>query len=604
MTPKKTKKICIVGAGSSGLTAAKNLVERGFEVDVIEREDDLGGNWNFGKPNARVYASTHTISSRPFTQFPDFPMPDSFPDYPHHTQVLEYFRRYADHFSLRDHVEFNTSVERVERPEDQQGWIVDLRMPDGALEPRHYAALVIANGHNWYPKTPEYPGEFRGEVIHSAMYRDPSILRGKRVLVVGAGNTGCDVAVEAAQHAMKAFHSTRRGYWYAPKYVFGKPSDQLYDLFLGLRLPLPVMRTLLETTTRLTMGDLTRHGLPKPDHKFLETHPIVNSLLVHYLSHGDLAPRRDVERFDGKTVHFVDGTKDEIDLIVYCTGYLIHVPFIDPAHLNWDNGRPKLYKNVFHPDHDDLFFIGLIQPDSGQFKLVHWQSVAVARFLQAQALDGAVAREFRREKSRGIDEDLGAGVHYKESTRHYVEVNHMDYLRGLTKVIERLGDADPRAPAERVMRPLEWALPTSPRRVVLKSPASEPKVQGPPLLFLHFGTEARLEGWVEAAKTRGWLPYALDLSGRSTPRFSPGGARHHVHDTLQAIATLDAPPVLVGHGRAASIAERVLELYPARAGVLLGKVTGRKGKAATLVASSDAHEHIAPVFDWLDHSIR
>ncbi|MBA2660805.1 MAG: NAD(P)-binding domain-containing protein [Bradymonadaceae bacterium] len=428
---------CVVGAGSSGLTAAKNLIERGFAVDVIEREDELGGNWNFKKPNARVYASTHTISSKPFTQYPDFPMPDAFPDYPHHTQILSYLRSYARHFGLLDHTHFETSVERIEADE-ANNWLVTLRDASGSVHTRRYRNLVIANGHNWHPKMPHYPGAFSGEHIHSAAYRDPSIFAGKRVLVIGAGNTGCDVAVEAADHARKSFHSTRRGYWYAPRYVFGKPADQLYDLFLSARLPLPVLRFCLETTARFTVGDVTRVGLARPDHKFLETHPIINSQLVDYVGRGKISPRGDIERFDGQNVHFIDGRVEQIDMIVSCTGYQIRFPFIDEHHLNWVDGRPRLYKNVFHPSYDNLFVIGLLQPDSGQFKLVHWQSVAVAKYLQARTLDPWRAAAFRREVVANLGEDLGAGVHYKESTRHLVEVQHMDYLRGLGRIIDSL----------------------------------------------------------------------------------------------------------------------------------------------------------------------
>ncbi|MBW3658541.1 MAG: NAD(P)-binding domain-containing protein [Actinobacteria bacterium] len=443
--------IAVIGAGSSGLPAAKNLREYGFEVDVLEREDDLGGNWNFGKPNSRVYRSTHMISSKPFTQYPDFPMPDGFPDYPHHAQVLEYFRRYARHFGLHEVIEFGTSVERVEPvplaggsgADESPRWDVTVTK-DGRTETRRYAGVVVANGHNWFPKTPSYPGQedFAGEIIHSADYKDPGVLRGRRVLVVGAGNTGCDIAVEGAQHAEHTYHSTRRGYWYNQKYVFGKPADQVSDVFFGLNLPTRFIQWAFEKTVRMTVGDFARHGLKEPDHRMLETHPIVNQTLLYYVGHGEITPVDDIEHFERDRVVLTDGRAVEVDLVVFCTGYLIRFPFLDEDVIGMQDGRPELYRHVFHPVHDNLFVIGLIQPDSGQFKLVHWQTVAVARYLALKDRDPVRAREFREQVRRHVHERSLGGIEMVDSTRHLVEVEHVDYLRALARLINE--DLSPR----------------------------------------------------------------------------------------------------------------------------------------------------------------
>ncbi|KWW99298.1 monooxygenase [Carbonactinospora thermoautotrophica] len=429
---------CVIGAGSSGLAAIKNLREYGFDVDCFEAADDLGGNWNFGKPTSRVYRSTHMISSKPFTQYPDFPMPDAYPDYPHHRQLLEYFRAYARHFGLYEHIRFRTRVLRVE-PYDG-AWDVTVAGPDGE-ETRRYAAVVIANGHNWHPKYPEYPGEFTGEILHSAQYKGPEVLAGKRVVVVGAGNTGCDIAVESAQVAAETYHSTRRGYWYVQKYNFGRPGDQVMDLMLALRLPLRLRRALYKATARLTVGDVTRFGLPKPDHEPFETHPIINTLLPYYVGQGDIVPKPDIARFAGEKVVFADGSQVTADLVLYATGYLARFEFLDEKHLNWTDGRPRLYQHVFTPHHDNLFVAGLIQPDSGQFTLVHWQTVAIAEFLTARRERPELAGRFLAYARQHVTDVFSGGTRYKDSTRHYYEVAHQDYLRGLERTINRLRGA-------------------------------------------------------------------------------------------------------------------------------------------------------------------
>jgi cation diffusion facilitator CzcD-associated flavoprotein CzcO len=440
----RTSAYAVVGAGSSGLAAIKNLREHGFEAEGFEREDDVGGNWNFRKQGSRVYANTHMISSKPFTQFPDFPMPDRFPDFPHQRQVLEYFRAYRRHFGLDRAIRFSTEVERVEPWDGGKAWDVAVRRPDGTLQTGRYAGVVVANGHNWNPKLPDYEGlaSFAGETMHSADYKDASVLRGKRVLVVGGGNTGCDIVVDAAQQADQAIHSTRRGYWYAPKYIMGRPSDQVGDLLAGLlgslRLPAAVYRRLGERTLRLTVGDQRRYGLPLPDHHLYETHPIVNSLLLYHLGHGDIAVKPDVARFEPDGVVFADGSRAEVDLVVFATGYLVRFDFLDDEHLSMTGGRPRLHQHVFSPRYDNLFVAGLIQPDSGQFTLAHWQTVAIARSLAARAERPEAFRRFRAEVVALAGNAWSGGTAYKDSTRHWFEVNHVAYARGLERTINLL----------------------------------------------------------------------------------------------------------------------------------------------------------------------
>lgn len=435
---------CVVGAGPHGLSALKALLQSGVDADGFEREPEVGGNWNYGAANSRVYRSTHLISSKPFTQFPDFPMPDRFPDYPSHFQIKEYFTSYARHFGLLDHISFSTDVVRcepVDSADTNSRWDVTvLDRLSGDETTRRYAGVVVANGHNWFAKVPQYPGQstFGGEIIHSSDYKGSDVLRGRRVVVVGAGNTGCDVAVESAQNADHTWHSTRRGYYYNPKYALGRPSDQTADLLLALRLPLWLRRQMFKATLRLTVGDFEKFGLKKPDHKFFETHPIVNQQLPYYVGHGDITPVDDIERFDAGAVEFTDGQRVEADLVVFCTGYLVTFPFLDDRWLNWSGDHPQLFLQMFTPAFDTLVVTGLIQPDSGQWTLAHWQGQTIARYIEARRDRPLVAARLRQRMTDEVNRRFTAGTQYKESTRHYYEVAHQDYLGALERTIHDL----------------------------------------------------------------------------------------------------------------------------------------------------------------------
>ena len=413
---------------------AKNLAAAGVAFDCFEREDDIGGNWYFGKPHSSVYQSTHLISSKRLTEYSDFPMPQEYPQFPHHRQVLDYLRSYTRHFGLYDRIQFSMAIERAEPAGGQ--WLVTLA--NG--QQRRYRGVIVANGHNWDPRLPDYPGVFHGQTLHSSQYKTPDALRGRRVLVVGAGNSGCDIAVEGAQHADRAFHSLRRGYHFLPKFLAGKPVDQVGERLLRWRLPLGLRRLVARVWVRLLVGPPTRYGLPRPDHRLFETHPIINSQLPYYAGHGDICIKPEVAELAGDHVRFVDGSQERIDLIIYATGFRISFPFLDQRHLNWRDGRPQLYLNVFHPQHDSLFFCGLIQPDSGQFGLVDYQAQLIARLLTARQRGTPAAERFQRAIV-AADEDLGAGIRYVGSPRHLLEVEHFSYRRRLERWIAELATA-------------------------------------------------------------------------------------------------------------------------------------------------------------------
>lgn len=427
------KKYCIIGAGPSGLTAAKNLKELDIPFDVYERASDIGGNWWIGNPNSAVCHSTHLISSKGMSHFKDYPFPDDYPDYPHHSQMCAYLRGYAQKFGLYDHIQFNTSVEWCERTDDGL-WRVELSSGEKPV----YKGLILANGHLWDPKYPDFPGEFTGTILHSKDYKTPDVIAGKRVVIVGAGNSGCDIAVEAAHHAAQTYHSTRRGYYYVPKYFFGKPTDEFNELPLKLGVPLRLRQMMNALLLRFYWGDVTRIGLPKPDHKVLETHPIVNSQLIYHIRHGDIIPKPNIKALRGDTIEFEDESEVQADVLIYATGFNISFPFMDKSHLNWEGVGPKLYLHAVHREYDNLFVVGLLQPDSGIFHLMDGQAELIARFIHAQEHAPEKAAQFRQTKATD-QPDLRGGAKHLPTSRHFLEIEHYSYFKRLKKLTAQLG---------------------------------------------------------------------------------------------------------------------------------------------------------------------
>ena len=419
---------CIIGAGISGLTAGKALTDWGLPYTCFESSDDIGGNWYFGNPNgaSSAYQSLHIDTSRDGVSFRDMPMgPDEFPDYPHHAQILGYLHRYADAFSLRDRIRFQTPVEHAER-KDGGGWRITLG--DGSVQ--EFDFLIVGNGHHWNPRFPDFPGTFDGEELHAHHYiqpDDPLDLYGKRVLVVGIGNSGVDITSELSRKgvAEKVFISTRSGAWVMPKYFLGRPLDTVVKV--NPRLPVKWQRFLARPLPRLAAGRPEDFGLPRPNHHFLEAHPTVSSELLLRLGSGDAVAKPNVAELEGAGVRFEDGSVEEIDVIIYATGYNITFPFFDPEFLSAPENRLPLYKRIFKPEIDDLAFIGFAQAIPTLFPFVELQSKLVARYVGG---DYALPAGAEMEETIRRDEVIHNGA-YTSRPRHTMEIEWYTYEHDL-----------------------------------------------------------------------------------------------------------------------------------------------------------------------------
>ncbi len=429
-------RVCVIGAGSSGIATCQVLAARGISFDCFEAGSRVGGNWRYGNDNemSSAYRSLHINSSKQSMQYASYPMPASYPDYCGHTSIARYFDDYVEHFGLLGTITFRTSVVSV-RPatSGRDGWEVTTRNRDtGAKQVGTYSAVLVASGHHWDPRlpTPGVPGAetFTGEQMHSHFYRSPEIFAGKRVVVVGIGNSASDVASESSQVAEHTTLSIRRGAHIVPKYLFGIPTDHL-TMSKAERLPFWLQRKVLRLLVGISRGKITGYGLPAPDHDILCAHPTMSDGLLSRLAHGDIEVRPAISRIDGERVHYADGSSEVADMIVYCTGYRISFPFLEPEVMDTGDNRVSLYQRVVPLDRTGLYFIGLVQPIGAIMPLAELQSEWVADLLQGRATlpgPGEMAQEIEHHR-QAIER------RYVRSARHTIQVDFLEYVRALTR---------------------------------------------------------------------------------------------------------------------------------------------------------------------------
>ena len=433
-SPATAAQVCVIGAGISGLTAAKALKTAGVTFEGFERGSDIGGMWRYENDSgaSSAYRSLHIDSSRQSLAYPDFPLPPDLPDYPSHWQMLQHFEAYAERFGLREDFRFRTVVQSV-KPSPDGRWdvtIETLGSGEAKTQTRRYAQVIVANGHLSDPKMPEFPGVFDGTATHSHHYRTATPFEDRRVLVVGIGNSAVDIAVDLAKHANWVFLSTRRSAWIMPKYIAGIPTDRCLRFLTGrLRLPVPAARGVLHAVARLAIGDQTRFGLPRPEHPVWREHATVSQDLLPYLGHGRIAIKPNVQALEGDAVSFQDGSRENIDVIIYATGYRISFPFLDPAVFRVENGvPPPLYRRMVSVDNPGLFFSGLVQPIGPTIPLVEIQG----RWLAA-ILSGRLALPHRSEMVAEIERHRRhVAKRYVQAARYTLEVDFREYAAEMT----------------------------------------------------------------------------------------------------------------------------------------------------------------------------
>lgn len=429
-------RVCVIGAGSSGIAVVKALKDRGIPHACYEKGDDIGGNWYFRNTNgmSAAYESLHINTDAKLMEYRDYPMPPDTPDYPSHRVIKAYFDDYAAHFGLREHIHFNTEVTRAERAADGS-WTVTL----DSGEKERFDALVVANGHHWDPRWPDppYPGEFDGPQIHSHEYmnpHEPLDFHGKRVLVVGMGNSAMDIACELSRPgiAEKLFLSARNGVWILPKYLFGIPMSRLGMLPHWLPWQLGGFLTRLAVT--LNAGSPWRFGLPRPQHRMLQAHPTISQEIYMRLGSGDVLPRAGIRTLKGDRVEFTDGQEEQVDAIVWCTGYKLSLPFFDPGFMSAPGNDLPLWERMIKPGIDNLYFVGLLQPLGAIMPIAEAQGHFIGEHLL-----GRIALPDQAEMERAMAQERAAMFRrYKDQApRHTMQVDFEAYLHRLRKHARR-----------------------------------------------------------------------------------------------------------------------------------------------------------------------
>ncbi|XP_034036302.1 dimethylaniline monooxygenase [N-oxide-forming] 5-like isoform X2 [Thalassophryne amazonica] len=457
-----TRRVAVIGAGCSGLTCVKCCLDEGLEPVCFESSDDIGGLWRFKekpeKDRASIYSSLIINTSKEMMCFSDFPIPSHFPNYMHNSLILDYFRMYAEHFSVIKHIRFNTKVLQVKQRSDfahSGQWDVETENKDGKKERHIFDAVMICIGHHCNPSLPlqDFPGidSFTGEYFHSRDYKSPEEWKNKKAVVIGIGNSGGDIAVELSRVTQQTYLSTRRGAW-----ILNRVGDKGIPIDLSWnRMLLAAMKILpFGFLCSLSEGHLNQRFNHKlynlqPKHRLFSQHPTVNDELPNRILSGTVQVKPNIRRFQGSNVEFVDGSVvEDVDLVVFATGYSYSFPFLASHVLSVCGNKSALYKYVFPPDLErpTLAIIGLVQPLGAIMPISEIQARWATRvFKGCNRLPSAAAML----KDIQCKQDAMA-KRYVTSQRHTIQVDFVSYMDeiaeqvGVQPKIKRLLLTDPR----------------------------------------------------------------------------------------------------------------------------------------------------------------
>lgn len=399
-----SKRVAVVGAGPSGLVTVKELIEEGHQPVCFERAPSLGGVFRFSEHDGVVWESCRLTSSGPLTAFSDYPMPPGCDGHLSIGQYVDYLQRYADAFDVSRHIRFGSTVKSVaQSPND--GWTVQTSDATGSHE-ESFDAVAICSGLHQNPELTKFAGQetFTGEIIHGARYRRPAQVVGKKVLIVGAGESGADIVAEVAANAAETVLSLRRGIAVLPRKIFQKPNDyqtsrirnssapwvsetrnpadnskrtvyryaflplvvvdkclQLLIKALWEFLPMFFASSVREIRTNLQTRKMRSSLLKESGGTLTEQFGTKSDDFVRAIVKGLCRRSPAISRFAGPRVFFEDGSHFNPDLVILCTGFETRIPILDSRLAD----APR-YLHAFNPSvGTSLGFIGFLRPAFG-----------------------------------------------------------------------------------------------------------------------------------------------------------------------------------------------------------------------------------------------
>jgi dimethylaniline monooxygenase (N-oxide forming) len=436
-----TKRVAVIGAGACGICAAKYLLDAGFDVTVYELGSQIGGMWCYRNDNGRssAYRTLHINTSRGVTRFSDLDFDESTQDFPDHYDMHRYLVMYAEHFGVRPHIRFNARVTQVrpafDRTREAPKWEVELA--DGSVTA--FDAVIVATGHLAKPMdVPEFR-KFEGEYLHAHHYKEPEPYVGKRVCVVGIGNSACDIASDVCVTSPRCVLVARSGVVILPKLMFGRAFTDITAQIQRSWIPRKLRRRITRFLAWLAHGDMKKLGFKEPTEL---THVTSNATVVTDIAYRRIAVKQGIESVQGRTLRFVDGTAEEFDVLIAATGYEIDLDFMPPEVLRVENNRLDLYMRIVPPDWPGLFLMGFFNTDTALNMIFEHQ----ARWVR-EVLLGNAALPTSDEMKQAIRERAAwYAKQYKHTPRHTIEEEHVRYVTDLGKTLREMVQRAKRSP--------------------------------------------------------------------------------------------------------------------------------------------------------------